>query len=271
MSVPDAVQAKEFVALAPTQLFVWPYVERNYTRQLVLDRTLEIASLSDKPRVLSVTNVLSSEECERIIEMARHRLAPSTIMKRKNEDASSHTGARTSTNTFLDIHSDPLIESLAIRISQLTQVPVERAESLQVVRYAPMQHYHAHYDFIDRDYRGYENRDYRDNRFVTALIYLNDVPHGGRTVFPRTNPNFNPSVHGYGDVVCSEEFAALRIKPKKGTVALFYNMDEARHMEGMRDNDSLHGGCDVYDGEKWAANFWFHNVYWNQTEIGKTY
>jgi len=41
---------------------------------------------------------------------------------------------------------------------------------------------------------------------------------------------------------------------------MFYNMPEKSHMQDVQDDASLHAGCDVLKGEKWAANFWIHNM-----------
>jgi len=104
------------------------------------------------------------------------------------------------------------------------------------------------------------------NRFLTLLLYLNNVDEGGETVFPFSNPNYNENIDGFAQPLCEEPFQALRPRPKKGNAVLFYDMAEKGHMLGFRDETSLHGGCDVKKGEKWAANFWFHNFVRTPTE-----
>ncbi|CAM9364828.1 unnamed protein product [Heterosigma akashiwo] len=45
----------------------------------------------------------------------------------------------------------------------------------------------------------------------------------------------------------------LAVRPRKGEAILFYS----QHPNGRVDAASLHGGCPVLAGTKWAANFWF--------------
>jgi len=68
---------------------------------------------------------------------------------------------------------------------------------------------------------------------ITALAYLNDVPKGGETSFPKLN---------------------LDISPKKGDCLVFHNTlpDSTDIHPG-----SLHGVSPVIEGEKWAVNLWF--------------
>ena len=52
----------------------------------------------------------------------------------------------------------------------------------------------------------------------------------------------------------------LVINAKKGTAIMWYNheVDSNSHWLGGIDIYSIHGGCDVIKGEKWAANIWIN-------------
>ena len=52
----------------------------------------------------------------------------------------------------------------------------------------------------------------------------------------------------------------LSVKPAKGHAILFYS----QHPDGVHDSASLHGGCPVLNGTKWAANLWI----WNKVRLG---
>jgi len=52
---------------------------------------------------------------------------------------------------------------------------------------------------------------------------------------------------------CRIKFA---VTPKEAKAVLFYS----QHPEGRLDHSSLHGGCPVIDGPKWAANLWVWNT-----------
>lgn len=47
----------------------------------------------------------------------------------------------------------------------------------------------------------------------------------------------------------------MAVKPLKAEAVLFYS----QHPDGQVDLASLHGGCPVLQGTKWAANLWVWN------------
>lgn len=65
-------------------------------------------------------------------------------------------------------------------------------------------------------------------RIATFLMYLNDVPEGGSTIFPELN---------------------LKVAPKKRDALVFYNCKP----NGEVDPLSMHQGEKVYKGPKWIA------------------
>ncbi|KAK7065904.1 Prolyl 4-hydroxylase, alpha polypeptide [Halocaridina rubra] len=60
---------------------------------------------------------------------------------------------------------------------------------------------------------------------------MSNVEAGGRTVFGN---------------------AGVSVAPVKGGAAFWYNIDD----QGQLDSSSLHAGCPVLLGHKWAANKW---------------
>jgi len=116
-----------------------------------------------------------------------------------------------------------------------------------------------------------------DDSFGTIVIYLSDVEDGGETVFPTAPPlegpelndveavtmirqKYNLSSIGIHENTWQERLVAqcksrLAVKPKKLRAVLFYSQQP----NGAVDENSLHGGCPVLDGVKWAANLWIWN------------
>jgi len=237
--------------------------ERKEISDRVFDRRIRVFDRSggkERPRVLEIENFLSPEECDRIIELGRHHgLAPSTmVFGSEAERARSKADARTSTGVFLDQFSDITLDRIAQRVENLTGIPAVNGEQIQLVHYAPGQHYWSHFDYLPqenvrRQWKSFKAGHTKDNRFATVLFYLNDVEKGGETVFPRFTPHWSAEKYGWDERVCAETFPALRITPRKGNAALFYNM---RGWE--MDEYSLHGGCDPISGEKYLANVWLH-------------
>ena len=102
-----------------------------------------------------------------------------------------------------------------------------------MVHYAVTEKYNAHHDWSVNNKDPY-------SRFATLLIYLSDMPSpaaGGETAFPKAQYE--------GD-------RGLKILPKKGAAALFYDL----HADGNGDDLSFHAAMPVKEGEKGLANLW---------------
>ena len=133
-------------------------------------------------------------------------------------EAPQDDDTRTSTNTWVERHESPVIDSIYRRAADLTQIDESNfryqgsesgesyesiAESLQLVHYGVGQEYTPHHDF------GYPptTSSHQSARFATILLYLNEEMVGGETVFPRA---VNSKVH-----------SGLQVKPEKGKVSTF--------------------------------------------------
>jgi len=173
--------------------------------------------------------------------------------------------------------SDTIMKNLREKVIKITNLPryiVEGGEPLQVLKYSPHGHYHAHFDGQDPD--EYPNKqcchldlasqpfDCKLCRLLTIIYYLNDVEEGGETAFPVADkegyvePEFRKRTGG--DLYNLSEFcynSSLVVKPKRGRAVMFYNhhLDEQGFL-GAMDKYSLHGGCDIRKGIKWMANNW---------------
>jgi len=173
--------------------------------------------------------------------------------------------------------SDTIMSNLREKVIKITNLPryiVEGGEPLQVLKYSPHGHYHAHFDGQDPD--EYPDKqcchldlasqpfDCKLCRLLTIIYYLNDVEEGGETAFPVADkegyvePEFRQRKGG--DLYNLSEFcynSSLVVSPKKGRAVMFYNhhLDEEGFL-GAMDQYSLHGGCDIRKGIKWMANNW---------------
>jgi len=255
--------------MALQQQWVWPHVHKGYVQPVTSfggRHNITITSLSERPRIFEVANLLSAEECDSIRRLADARMAPSYIVrpdKQTNPDGTlklTYSDYRTSSSTFLR-RDDPTVKVIGARVADLVRIPELHAELMQVIHYGVLEHYHGHFDYIPPGSDMIEGRHPYDNRLVTVLFYLNDVDAGGETVFPKTNPEFQAS--DSAALPCQPHYPALKIRPRKGSAVMFYNMDELYQVIGKREDMSWHGGCDVFQGEKWAANYWVHNMYWH--------
>jgi len=174
--------------------------------------------------------------------------------------------------------SDRVMQGLREKVRKLTNLPeyiVNGGEALQVLRYQPFGHYHAHFDSQDKEAHPdkpmccHMDPDASpDNcrlcRLVTILYFLSDVEEGGETAFPVADKEDYDHEEfrkrEKDDLYNLSKFchnATLVVKPKKGRALLWYNhhLDNNKWL-GAMDYWSLHGGCDIIKGTKWLANNW---------------
>lgn len=96
-------------------------------------------SLLWKPRVFLLHALLTPEECDELVAMARPELEASTVV-----DVATGQGVlsqvRTSTGMFI-MKSTPTVDTLRQRVSHIVHLPEENQEAIQILRYKPGQFY----------------------------------------------------------------------------------------------------------------------------------
>lgn len=181
---------------------------------------------------------------------------------------------------FQGTHADGILKRLRKRVHKLTRLQkriVYGGEPLQVVKYGPYGHYHAHYDSSKKsdypdgtkcchfDMKNAPLAKCRICRYITILYYLNDVEEGGETAFPVADmKDFNETK--FRDRLDGDRFnlnkycqtANIVVPAKKGKAIMWYNykLDGKTGWMRQRDDRSLHGGCIVKKGIKYIANNW---------------
>jgi len=193
------------------------------------DRDVGIVMSMFNPRVVVFSGLLSDDECDEIIALARVRLARSETVQ--TETGSSEVNeARTSQGMFFDRGEHAVCARLEARIAALMNWPVENGEGLQVLRYGPGAEYKPHYDYFDPQQAGTPTILKRGGQRVASLVcYLNTPTLGGATTFPDVQ---------------------LDVAPIKGN-AVFFSYDRPHPV-----TRTLHGGAPVVEGEKWVATKW---------------
>jgi prolyl 4-hydroxylase len=193
------------------------------------DRDVRIVMSMRNPRVVVFGGLLSDEECDAIVDLARPRLARSETVDNAT-GGSEVNAARTSEGMFFRRGEHDVITRLEQRIAALVNWPVENGEGLQILHYRPGAEYKPHYDYFDPAQPGTATILKRGGQRVgTLVMYLNNPERGGGTTFP--------------DV-------SLEVAPMKGN-AVFFSYDRPHPM-----TKSLHGGAPVQAGEKWVATKW---------------
>ena len=193
------------------------------------DREVSVLVALAEPRIVVFGNLISAEECDELIALARVRLARSETVQ-TNTGASEVNPSRTSQGMFFDRGEHPVCSRIEVRMAALLRWPLENGEGLQVLRYAPGAEYKPHYDFFDPAQPGTPVILRRGGQRVASLVcYLNTPAGGGETVFPDVN---------------------LSVAPVRGN-AVFFSYGRPHPV-----TRSLHGGAPVLEGEKWVATKW---------------
>ncbi|MEE4660896.1 MAG: 2OG-Fe(II) oxygenase [Halieaceae bacterium] len=187
--------------------------------------------IAEEPPVYLFDDFLSAAECDHLVALASPNQTRSLV---SGGEAGIESDGRTGGVHWVAHDTSAITLSLSQRLSRLVGLPLEQAESIQVISYGPGQEYRPHYDAWEA---GTETGDRclarGGQRLVTCLCYLNDVEQGGGTFFPRLD---------------------IEVTPRRGRMVLFHNCYEG---DTRRHPDALHGGLPPEAGEKWACNIWF--------------
>jgi prolyl 4-hydroxylase len=173
-----------------------------------------------------VHGILTSDECDYIINKVQSSFTRSTVVGKDGADQS-----RTSETAWLK-KDDPVARKVLERACAMTGKPMEHTEDLQIVRYQPGTYYKEHHDACCADSRAcaeFENKG--GQRVGTLLVYLNDEFTDGETHFPNLN---------------------VKMKAPPGS-AIFFN---PLGSEDKCHPNALHAGLPISSGTKYVCNAW---------------
>ena len=186
---------------------------------------------SSEPLVAVRNDVISPIECAYLIELAKPHIKRAGVVL---DEGFKPSEGRTGSNHWLKYDEDDVVKSIGQRIADIVGLPLENAESMQIIHYGPEQEYRPHFDAFNLSLaRGQKAAQWGGQRLVTALVYLNKVEVGGATQFPKLG---------------------ITVPATPGRMVVFHNTTE--DISGPHPL-SLHAGMPVEAGEKWAFNLWF--------------
>lgn len=295
----DLVAGQRLFLVPQNRLFV--FAPHSVGHKVVLDhvrgagdRPIVLETINESPRVFHIHNFFSEAEATALVDFALNEQNEEMKLKRSSTGTQGYhvNRLRTSENAFDT--SSPTSRELQARGFELLGIrPYDEtfADGIQVLRYNVSKAYISHMDWIEPPANSEHNWDSAGtgaNRFATILLYLSDVEEGGETVFPNASPGSDhpyPDFLGMSDADAKTKLESegmledlpvngwerdmvvhcrtrLSVRPKKASAILFYS----QHPNGKPDQASLHGGCPVLKGQKWAANLWV----WNGPRAGYT-
>jgi prolyl 4-hydroxylase len=208
------------------------------------DQYVSVTARIAWPSIVVLDNFLSKEECRELIILSRPNLAPSLeyvpgddIVRVANEK-----GRISETVFYGQFDEHPLIQRIETRISTLLGIPQSHGEGMSVTRYGPGGFVGLHRDYLELEGTPEDSPTRKGGyRMCTFLMFLNDVRKGGETHF------FMPG---------------LKFQPRAGRALYF----EYCNSMGQIDDDTLHEGLPVGDGEKWIITKWYRQQAFQQVD-----
>lgn len=195
------------------------------------DQKVGIGFVMSDPNVALLEALLSPAECAELIELSRGKLQRSEVVNRETGDFEINQ-VRTSEGTHFARGETDTIARIEQRIADLTGVPIENGEPLQILHYNVGGEYLPHHDYFEPEDPGSKAHVAEGGqRIATLVIYLNTVPAGGETNFPNLD---------------------LSVRARQGCGVYFEYTDR----ESELDERCLHAGVPVVQGEKWIATKW---------------
>jgi len=187
--------------------------------------------VNEEPLICVFENFLEEIEIKALLSAARPKLKQALVT---GTEVGVADPDRTGSSCWIAHGCNKITAELSLRIAEVVGIPLDNAESFQVVHYGQGEEYAPHFDAWDASTeRGHRCMATGGQRLITCLLYLSNVDEGGGTSFPNLD---------------------MEVRPKKGRMLIYHNCHEG---SSVRHADSLHGGMSVLRGEKWACNLWF--------------
>lgn len=175
-----------------------------------------------------IDDFLSPSDCEKLINYYRPKIKSSKVI--------GDSSLRTSSDSFVDIEQIidvdvlEIVNKLKSQFSDISQLPVENQELMNIICYKPGEEFKPHFDAFSENILDIESL-LGGQRVTTFIVCLRTAELGGETIFP----NIQKSI-------------------KLNTSQLIYwqNTD----LSGNIYNESFHAGLTPQSGEKWIMSCW---------------
>lgn len=176
-------------------------------------------------------NIITPDEANYLLEKSKNDFEDSHIL------GGLDTSIRKSKTCWINKYDD-IVTKIIQRVCNMGNYKFENAEDLQIVKYGPDGYYNEHHDSCcdnSDECKDFVKRG--GNRVLTMVIYLNNNFEGGATRFINLNKD---------------------IKPKEYSGILFFPMNKTGDKCHA---NSLHAGLPIKSGEKYIANVWIRESY----------
>ena len=208
-------------------------IDATFVRLLALmEPTHEVIVHSRPPKgpwIVTIEDFLAEHEIRAMIEKGGHHFERSLA-------GDGISPVRTSKTSWCNVpfcEADPTIRSIKNRVANVTGVPLQNSEHVQVLHYDPGDFYRQHHD------QNAHPQSPWGPRLFTFFLYLNYVEEGGGTRFNHLN---------------------LTVDPKPGRALMWPSVfdEDPSATKRVSDHRTTHEALTVVTGSKLAANMWLH-------------
>jgi len=210
-------------------------VDRMFENMIANFTKYKPVILHKDPWLVVLDDFLTQEEVDGVLSVGTKNMKRSKDAGRMTSSGkfeSIKSNKRTSENAWCidDCYRSDVVQTVNRKMTEITGIPQENFEYLQVLRYMPGQFYGQHHDYIP----GHVHLPIGP-RVYTFYIYLSEVEEGGETAFPRLH---------------------LKVRPKLGRAVIWpsvYSDDPFK-----KDARTQHEAKPVVKGLKFGVNAWIH-------------
>lgn len=223
-----------FIIISCIIIIIYYFVTQpkdNFTSKYNSDKEFKFGLCSiDEPYELPriIKNIVTKDEAQEIINWAKPRLGPATLISKKKTNLSH----RNNTVAWMDKEHE-ISKKIIKKAMKITGLPEENFEKVQICNYKPGQFFNPHQDQCHNNTESCIKELKRGGqRLFNILLYLNEDFQGGETEFQNLQKRYKLPV-GNGVLWSMTNKIGNQVHPL-----------------------AKHSGLPIISGEKWIANIW---------------
>lgn len=207
------------------------------------------------PLIIYLEDYITAAEREYVLNLAEHEYTPSQVAEQADDYKVRDLVPSERSSQTAYFYNDPVTHCIRERSASFQgNVPVDRVEDLQAVKYTVGDHFRQHWDW----WEGAENP-----RVSTFFAYLacdsgesgsEGQCEGGATQFPEYRYPFPPGWCDVIDCYDDSELGGVAFKPVVGNAIFWSNV----YPNGAYHEGTYHAGMPVKKGQKVGLNIWTH-------------